>query len=199
MEHHGELFFVKQSFDNAPFEPAHPRSPALVSLRVVFPSSPSGHTAQRRANIALPCLRNEKLSAGDWIRISCGGKSVIAQAWPSLSINEDEVVLSRIHQLALGDPVQVDLERLDGKDVKWMTAKAVTISVQASGSKGAVSEDKSREREAAWELALLKEILRKFYTIESAHGLTRIHFDRGPPIHLYRLHSHTPDRKPAEC
>jgi hypothetical protein len=162
MEYHLELFLVKQSFDNASIEPVHPSPPPMVSLRVVFPISPSGHTAQRRASIALPCLRNEKLSAGDWIRISCGGKSVIAQAWPSLSINEDEVVLSRIHQLALGDPVQVDLERLDGKDVKWMTAKAVTISVQASGSKRAVSEDKSREREATWELALLKEILRKY-------------------------------------
>lgn len=133
----------------------------MVSLRVVFPSSPSGHTAQRRANIALPCLRNEKLSAGDWIRISCSGKSVVAQAWPSLSINEDEVVLSRVHTIALGDPVQVEMERLDGKDVKWMTAKAITISVQAPASRELSSEGKGQEREAAWELALLKEILRK--------------------------------------
>lgn len=133
----------------------------MVSLRVVFPGAPSGHTAQRRASIALACLRNEKLAAGDWVRISSAGKSVIAQAWPSLTINEDEIVLSRIHLLALGDPVQVDLERIEGKDVKWMTAKAITVSVHAPNVKEASSESKGKERETAWELALLKEILRK--------------------------------------
>lgn len=171
----------------------------MVSLRVIFPSAPSGHTAQRRANIALPCLRNEKLSAGDWIKISCDGKSVIAQAWPSLSINEDEVVLSRIHLLALGDPVQVDLERLDGKNVKWMTAKAVTISVQAAASKGTAPDDKCKEREEAWELALLKEILRKSIPRRSPQALTIIHLYRGPSIHLYRLYPDVTLLKSAEC
>ena len=108
----------------------------MVSLRVVFPGSPSAHTAQRRASIPLACLLNEKVAAGDWVRVSSAGKSVIAQAWPSLTINEDEIVLSRIHLLALGDPVQVDLERIEGKDVKWMTAKAITVSVQPPKAKG---------------------------------------------------------------
>ncbi|GHJ85370.1 hypothetical protein NliqN6_1772 [Naganishia liquefaciens] len=144
----------------------------MVSLRVVFPGSPAGHTAQRRASIALACLRNEKLAAGDWIRISCAGKAVIAQVWPSLAINEDEVVLSRIHCLALGDPVQVDLERLEGKDVKWMTAKAVTISVQPMEGRETSPDEKGKERKTAWELALLKEILQDLRYISTGYKLT---------------------------
>lgn len=131
----------------------------MATLRVVAPAGP-GHTAQRRATVALSCLRTHKLSAGDWIRLTADeGKSVVAQAWPSITLLEDQVVLSRSHALALGDPEQVQLERLDVGEIKWMTAKAVTIAVTAS--KEALKADRGKEREVAWDLALLKEVLRE--------------------------------------
>jgi hypothetical protein len=126
----------------------------MTALRVVHSTAP--HTAQRRATLPLATLRTAKLSAGDWIRLSTDTASVIAQAWPSLTLGEDEVVLSRVHELALGDPVEVTLDKVG--DVRWMTAKAVTVAVQ-NGEKEGRKADKA-EREVAWELALLKEVLR---------------------------------------
>lgn len=124
----------------------------MLQLRVV--TATTTHTAQRRATIPLTTLRAANLSAGDWIRLTTPAESVIAQAWPSLMLGEDEIVLSRIHALALGEPERVEVEKCG--DVRWMTAKVVMIQVSGGGK-----EDRG-EREVAWDLALLKEVLRTY-------------------------------------
>lgn len=128
----------------------------MATLRVVHSAAP--HTAQRRASIPLTTLHNAKLAAGDWVRLTTAKASVIAQAWPSLALGEDEVILSRCHELALGDPVNVTLEKVG--DVKWMTAKAVLVAVSGGERPGGMAD--KGEREEKWELALLKEVLRTY-------------------------------------
>lgn len=151
----------------------------MVSLRVAPPTT---QTAQRRATIPLTALRTSAISSGDWIRLSTPAESVIAQAWPSLTLGEDEIVLSRVHALALGAPERVEVEKCG--DVRWMTAKVVMIRVLEGGKGGG-------EREVAWELALLKEVLR-MSCLSSQEVSTLTRSRRGPPIHLYRVHSHSP-------
>ncbi|KAJ9091293.1 hypothetical protein QFC20_007670 [Naganishia adeliensis] len=91
-------------------------------------------------------------------------ESVIAQAWPSLTLGEDEIVLSRIHALALGEPERVEVEKCG--DVRWMTAKVVMIQVSGGG------KEARGEREVAWDLALLKEVLRYTLTLPSPTSQT---------------------------
>lgn len=140
----------------------------MVKLRVVPRSSQVGHTAQRRATVALACLRMQDLAAGDWIRLSTtttsGTLSSIAQVWPSLALSDDEIVISRTHSLILGEPEQLQLEKLDLKNIKWMTAKSVSIKVEKSEAKDESRSDKGTEREAVWNLALLKEVLRECFS-----------------------------------
>ncbi|KAJ9128233.1 hypothetical protein QFC24_000525 [Naganishia onofrii] len=147
----------------------------MVKLRVVSRSSQVGHTAQRRATVALACLRMQDLAAGDWIRLSTtttsGTLSSIVQVWPSLALSDDEIVISRTHSLILGEPEQLQLEKLDMKNIKWMTAKSVSIKVEKSEAKDESRSDKETEREAVWNLALLKEVLQDLKYISTGYKL----------------------------
>lgn len=138
----------------------------MVKLRVIPQSSQVGHTAQRRVTVALACLRTQDLAAGDWVKLSAttnsGTLSSIAQVWPSIALSDDEIVISRTHSLILGEPEHLQLVKLDMQNIKWMTAKSVTIQVKTVEGQNDSRSGKGKAREVVWDLALLKEVLREF-------------------------------------
>jgi hypothetical protein len=103
----------------------------MSSLSVVQFTAP--HTDQRHATTLPLHPRTAQLSAGDWIRPTSDTASASgsAQAWTSLTLGEDEVVSPRIHELALGDPVEETSSK--GGILRWMMAKLVTVAVDSGG------------------------------------------------------------------
>ncbi|KAJ9107805.1 hypothetical protein QFC19_002710 [Naganishia cerealis] len=62
------------------------------------------------------------------------------------------------------------------KSIKWMTAKTVSIKVQSVEAKDGSHSDKGKEREAIWDLALLKEVLQDLKYISTGYKLTLPNF-----------------------